>query len=129
MNPNHSEEEKLETMKVLKKRRMIYVIIALCGYPVGVGLGFGIGAFTNTTVSIIILAVAAVIWGVAAGFAALCNNQYAFVASDGKKEGGGITSILLCLLGLILIPYGTVMLCAKFRPLSELVMGVKFEDE
>lgn len=121
------EEAKERIVKTLKKRRKIYLFVMLGIAVVGAGL-IALSLFFFPSAVMPIYIVALVLWGIGAGMLIMAHNQVCYEASDGKKKGGGIVSILIGIVGMILVPFGFLWLCKKSKKLSELVLGIELED-
>lgn len=106
-------------LRQLEKRRNVYTIVWAVLF-----LLFCITGWISSTVS----GICFVLMGLSAGCGLLAINHYRYYKSGGRKKGGGLWWLLLLLFGGIIVPWLTVVLTAKIKPLAELILGVKFEE-
>ncbi len=115
------DNETPEVLARLKKRRNIYTIAWACLLVIGGCIG------VIPTVGNILAWIFFVLWGIAAGFGMACINVIRHIKSGGRKGGGGLWWWALLIFGMIIVPFITVVITSRVRPLAEKVMGVKFE--
>ena len=117
------EAEHQAVLKTLKKRRNIYSLIVLGLVVVG-----GVCGALIPDIGLFVMLGFAVVWGIFAGFAMMCINNYRYQKSGGRKQGGGLWWGLLFIVGLIIVPLITVVLCNKSKFIAQKILGVVFYD-
>ena len=118
-----TQEEKELLLKIITKRRNIYMLAWLIAFAVAFGLNILNSTVFNTeamlgayNVVLIIIGICGLASAICASLVVWCINNIRMVKTDGRKGGGGLLWILFLLLGGIIIPIIIVWILRKVAP-------------
>lgn len=109
-----TEADLANLVKLAKKRRLIYIVGHICCVVVAILVQLivqWVAKESNFMVLSIIIAIPILAMGIFAGLGAYTNNVICFIASRGRRDGGGLTSILWAIFGGLIIPLITIFAC------------------
>lgn len=107
-------------IQLAKKKRTKYIVGFLISYAcliviTLISTRIDIGSWLFTVVYILNLA-GAISFGIFAGLGCYANNVIAFLTSRGRRDGGGLGSIIWALIGGLIIPLIVIFVCNKSMP-------------
>lgn len=108
-----TEADLAKLVKLAKKRRMIYIIGHICSYAVALLIGL-LSLLVPVVYYAAVIPMVAI--GIFAGFGCWTHNVLCFMTSRGRRDGGGITSIVWALFGGIIIPLIVIFACNHLFP-------------
>jgi len=132
-----TEEELSTLIKLAKKRRTIYLIGHLCCFALAMLVSLITQWISITESSYMVIYIMSMIpalaMGIFAGFGCWTHNVLCFMTSRGRRDGGGITSIIWALFGGIIIPLIVIFVCKNMFPYKSILgwgkTGITFTND
>lgn len=131
-----TEDDLDALIKLAKKRRTIYLVVYLCCFALAI-LVSSISQWIKLPESAymvvyVISVIPAIGMGLFAGFGAWTHNVICFMASRGRRDGGGFASIIWALFGGLIIPLIVIFICKNIFPYKSILgwgkTGVTFTN-